>query len=231
MIHPVTMAAFRDELEKIASHGAELAGLGILAAPSIAHLRGKDWSEKNKARAEVAGLGVLAAPSAMAVGKKALPKLKNFAANAGKQVLKHASAEKVAMDLWNPATGRVFGEAASKVKSMASGAAKAAPKAQVKGADLLAHIKKMKATGQSGTIGAASLKPKTAGVGDFLGKLMGQGAAKASTAVAKAAPKMSFQGHKAALGVGTSVAKNGVETTKAFNPLTQTFSKKKAIGL
>jgi hypothetical protein len=43
-------------------HAVELAGLGTLAAPSVAHLRGKDWSEKNKSRAEVAGLGMLAAP-------------------------------------------------------------------------------------------------------------------------------------------------------------------------
>ncbi len=58
------------------AHGAELAGLGLLAAPSVAHMRGKEWSEKNKARAEVAGLGVLAAPSALAVGKAGLAKLK-----------------------------------------------------------------------------------------------------------------------------------------------------------
>jgi hypothetical protein len=53
------------------SHGAELAGLGVLAAPSIGELRRPNTEprEKNKARAEVAGLGILAAPSAMSLGK------------------------------------------------------------------------------------------------------------------------------------------------------------------
>ncbi len=53
------------------SHGAELAGLGVLAAPSIGELRHPtaDPREKRKAKAEVAGLGILAAPSAMSLGK------------------------------------------------------------------------------------------------------------------------------------------------------------------
>lgn len=46
------------------THGAELAGLGILAAPSAkAMITGKKMSDKNTHRAEIAGLGVLAAPS------------------------------------------------------------------------------------------------------------------------------------------------------------------------
>lgn len=54
------------------SHGAEVAGLGILAKPSIDELRGKKVNEKSKARTEVAGLGVLAAPSAYNLGKHLL---------------------------------------------------------------------------------------------------------------------------------------------------------------
>lgn len=51
-------------------HAAELAGLGILAAPSVASMAGKPLSEKKKDLAEVAGLGVLAVPSALHFGKK-----------------------------------------------------------------------------------------------------------------------------------------------------------------
>ena len=46
------------------THGAELAGLGILAAPAVKHMvTGKEMSEKGKNVSELAGLGVLAAPS------------------------------------------------------------------------------------------------------------------------------------------------------------------------
>jgi hypothetical protein len=53
-------------------HGAELAGLGILAAPSIQGLRGKHMSEKTKDKMELAGLGTLAAPSAAHLARKVL---------------------------------------------------------------------------------------------------------------------------------------------------------------
>jgi hypothetical protein len=60
--------AFFDELDKIADAGhiAELAGLGILAAPSVKTLADPNASKKEKSHAkfETAGLGVLAAPSA-----------------------------------------------------------------------------------------------------------------------------------------------------------------------
>lgn len=59
------------------THGAELAGLGILAAPSIAEMRGKKVSDKTKHRAEVAGLGVLAVPSAAHFAHEAYGKLKS----------------------------------------------------------------------------------------------------------------------------------------------------------
>jgi hypothetical protein len=50
------------------AHSAELAGLGILAAPAAHELAnkeqaGKFWTSKRKAIAEVGGLGVLALPS------------------------------------------------------------------------------------------------------------------------------------------------------------------------
>lgn len=47
------------------THGAEVAGLGILAAPSVMSAAGGHPSEKTKTRTELAGLGTLAAPSAL----------------------------------------------------------------------------------------------------------------------------------------------------------------------
>lgn len=41
---------------------AEIAGLGILAVPALAHVAGKEPSENTKATSEIAGLGILAAP-------------------------------------------------------------------------------------------------------------------------------------------------------------------------
>lgn len=90
------------------SHAAELGGLGILAAPSIQHLRGKEMSEKNKSRAEVAGLGVLAAPTAAAVAKKGLGMLKK---------VKRASAKKKQAGLFGVGGG--FRNAAANASSMA----------------------------------------------------------------------------------------------------------------
>ncbi len=74
------LQAKKMELDKKASgesalyHGVELAGLGILAAPSVMHMaKMKPMSEKNYHRAEVAGLGILAAPSMVALAKKFKP--------------------------------------------------------------------------------------------------------------------------------------------------------------
>lgn len=119
------------------SHAAELAGLGILAGPSAAHLAGKEMSEKNKARAEVAGLGVLAAPSALAVGKKAVGKGKailraarvNKLRDAAMGVAKHASKLKLAA----PSMGAMMNmhrlaDAAKAAKGVAAPAAQAAAK-------------------------------------------------------------------------------------------------------
>lgn len=70
---------FFDEMQKIASidHAVELAGLGILAKPSVDELRGKKVEEKSKARWELAGLATLAAPSAYKLGKKFFTKRAN----------------------------------------------------------------------------------------------------------------------------------------------------------
>lgn len=68
-----TLHAFRDEIEKVASHGVELAGLGILAAPHAYNaLTGKKMSHKTERNAELAGLGTLASPSLAHYGSKAL---------------------------------------------------------------------------------------------------------------------------------------------------------------
>jgi hypothetical protein len=59
---------------------SSLAGLGVLAAPSVSSLAGKPWKEKSKDVAEIAGLGMIAAPEAhdlmgmLRKGVKSLPK-------------------------------------------------------------------------------------------------------------------------------------------------------------
>jgi hypothetical protein len=70
------------KLAGLGAHAAEIAGLGILARPSINHLRGKEMTEKNKALHETAGLGILAAPSAYSMGKQLLTKARPAAATA-----------------------------------------------------------------------------------------------------------------------------------------------------
>lgn len=123
-----TYVGFKDELAKIAAgglggHAAELAGLGILAAPSVSHMMGKNWSEKNKSRAEVGGLATLAAPSAIAIGKHLMKR--GSVADGALSIFKQAS------DLWEPATGRVIGDVGSRAANRgmaAAGAAKAMSK-------------------------------------------------------------------------------------------------------
>ncbi len=51
-------------ITKTAWNSGELAGLGILAAPSASNLAGRPWGEKAKDVSEVTGLGLLAAPYA-----------------------------------------------------------------------------------------------------------------------------------------------------------------------
>lgn len=62
----ISIGSFGDELEKIAhwsEHAAEIGGLGVLAAPTVAKMVGKPMSDKWKDRSELAGLGILAGPS------------------------------------------------------------------------------------------------------------------------------------------------------------------------
>ncbi len=64
-----------NRLTHAAPHLNEVAGLGILAAPSVASLAGKPMSEHNSHMAELGGLGVLAGPSAYHAGKALLGKI------------------------------------------------------------------------------------------------------------------------------------------------------------
>lgn len=66
---------FWEGFDKQANHAVELAGLGLLAAPSVKALAtGKKMKDSTSHKFELAGLGTLAAPSAIALGKKALGK-------------------------------------------------------------------------------------------------------------------------------------------------------------
>ena len=71
-IKTMEKTAFWSGFEKQANAAAELAGLGMLAVPSIQGLRGKPMKEKHKDALEVAGLGTLAAPYVHSLGKKLL---------------------------------------------------------------------------------------------------------------------------------------------------------------
>ncbi len=64
-----------NRLTHAAPHLNEVAGLGILAAPSVASLAGQPMSEHNSHMAELGGLGVLAGPSAYHAGKSLLGKI------------------------------------------------------------------------------------------------------------------------------------------------------------
>ena len=68
--------AFWQGFEKKANHAAEVAGLGLLAIPSIQHLRGKPMSEDTAHKIELGGLGILAAPSVAHLGGEALKYMK-----------------------------------------------------------------------------------------------------------------------------------------------------------
>lgn len=176
--------------------------------------------------------GGLQSAKKWATGKapSAMDKMKNLGKKAVGFATKHAEVEKVSMDLWNPATGKVFGEAASKVKGLASGAAKAASKPKVDASQMLAQIKNMKRTGQTGTISAKSFGKAAAAYNfdkeAFIGKLLSKAAP-----AAKSAFKPSFAGHAKALGVGAATNAKGVTTAKSFNNLAQTMSKKKYIEI
>jgi hypothetical protein len=63
------------KISNIATHATELAGLGVLAKPSIDRMRGKGVDDRKAAKYEAAGLGILAAPSAIQLGRAAYKKL------------------------------------------------------------------------------------------------------------------------------------------------------------
>ena len=59
-------------------NGLEAAGLGILAAPSVAGLAGHPMGEKTKEIAEVGGLGILAAHPTYELGHAAVNAVKGL---------------------------------------------------------------------------------------------------------------------------------------------------------
>jgi len=135
--------------------------------------------------------------------------------------------EKTAMDMWNPSSGRVFGEAASKVRSMASAAPSAASGVKADPHKMLAAIRGMKSSGRVGTLAAGALKKASINKEALFG--LG-GAAKA---VAKAPFKPSFAGHGASMAkaLKATTAANGVTTAKAFNPMSKAVSSKKFLEI
>lgn len=78
--------SWKDGFFKKANAAAELAGLGMLAVPSIQHLRGKPMSEDTKSKLEIAGLGTLAAPYAYNAAKGLKGKLLSGAKQVAKVV-------------------------------------------------------------------------------------------------------------------------------------------------
>lgn len=58
---------------------SELAGLGVLAVPSVANMMHRPVSERTKDLTEVGGLGILAAPYAHQIAKANLPAYANMA--------------------------------------------------------------------------------------------------------------------------------------------------------
>ena len=99
----VTYSGFKNELEKIAYHSVvDIAGLGMLAAPTVQKMRGKEMSEKGTHAAELGGLGVLAGSSAHKIysgAKKAYQAApKSGVWKAIREGAKHASAEPQLVD-------------------------------------------------------------------------------------------------------------------------------------
>ena len=201
-----TYAAFKDELEKLSWHaGAEIAGLGILAAPTIQKMRGKPMSERGTHAAEIAGLGTLAVPAAHSI-YKAVKK-------GGLAAIKHASVGQVAGS-FGAGTSHFLDTARRAVgPSLAQRTAARAAKMK-----MIAHkANPVKTLPSSGKVITAAISKEA-----FLGF---------GKAVAKQAFKPSFAGHAKALGTGISKSKAGVETVKSFNPMTQSLSKSKSISI
>jgi len=79
------LAGMMNRFVKAAPHLNEVAGLGVLAAPSVASLSGNPMSDHTSHAMELGGLGILAGPSAYHAGKALLGKApKQLGALAGK---------------------------------------------------------------------------------------------------------------------------------------------------
>ena len=138
-----------------AGHAVELAGLGILARPSVRKLRGKEQSEKSTHIHEAVGLGTLAAPSAIELGKSAI---KRFGKKA---IVKHASVHERIKTAASNGFGQFMGRAAhiaeKAVKPAASTVAQVgqkaveAPKKKLT-MDMIQAAKKRMASGGHGGI-------------------------------------------------------------------------------
>lgn len=93
--HRAQIAKENKEKKSSAGHAlVDIAGLGILAKPSLDEARGKHVNEKTKAKMELAGLGTLAGGVAHehrkefgVLAKKGLGKLKGFAGKGAKMAL------------------------------------------------------------------------------------------------------------------------------------------------
>lgn len=248
-MHVATYAAFRDELEKLAYHSAvDIAGLGILAAPTIQKMRGKPMSERGTHAAELGGLGVLAGSSAHKI-YSGMKDAAQGAAKGGKlraalRAIKHASAEPGladgALSLFKEAQGMgqvmgSFGAGTGKLlhdtarRAVSGGGKSLAERVAARRAQMQMIARKanpVTTLPSSGKVIHASVKE--AGFFGNLAARIGGGVAKATP---KPAFKPSFAGHAKSLGVGTNVAKSGIETTRSFDPLRQTLQRSKAISI
>lgn len=78
---PHLRAAKVNKTASLAVPSLENLGLGILAAPSAAHLMGHEMNEDNKSKMELAGLGVLAAHPTYELASAAVPGIKSIGQN------------------------------------------------------------------------------------------------------------------------------------------------------
>lgn len=85
-LHKYLYGHRKEKKSGLGAGALDMAGLGMLAAPTIQKMRGKPMSDKNKDRAELGGLGVLGgsvaaehAKDAVKAGKTGLSKLKSLA--------------------------------------------------------------------------------------------------------------------------------------------------------
>lgn len=123
----------------IGSHAVEVAGLGILARPSLRAMKGKEQDEKSTHRHEVAGLGLLAAPSAGHIGSAALKKVNPVAHS-------RIAATKAGKFLSKFAASNGFGQFAGRAAHLAQGAVKPVAKAVAPIGKAVAEAPKKKLT-------------------------------------------------------------------------------------